>query len=125
MRILLLILVICAGGFFYKNPETLNLKSWGLQQITGAPPGKQTVMVEMYSLTTCGYCIRMARNMQAAGIRFVRYDMDTNLQYMQQLNQRLINAGQRPGGGVPILFVGNQIFRGEVPISTLEAYIRS
>ena len=127
MQIVFYIFLLCVGGFFYNNiglfyPQSLKPTVVPTASITSpTQPYNQRQIVEMYSLTTCGHCTNMAKAMAAAGIQFSRYDIDKYPQRMTELNQRMISAGYRPGGGVPILFVGSHMFMGEVPISQIMA----
>ncbi len=129
MRVLLYVFLLCAAGLVYNNPALRRPDRWFSAPVSHV--ATRSVMefvqrkdVEMYSLSTCGHCENQARAMVAAGITFTRYNIDRDAGRMQELNQRLINAGQPPGGGVPILFVGSTMFRGETPVSQLKAVIQ-
>lgn len=126
MQVLLFLIVLCLGGFLYHGAVSWHPERWlqaALSQPAAASNVKQVVPVEMYALTTCSHCRNMERKMKAARIRFIRYDIDADPARLQELNQRMINAGYQPRGGVPMIFIGNHVFSGEIPIQTIESLI--
>lgn len=73
---------------------------------TGDLKGYRQVKVVMYSLTTCGYCTAMRRELKAKNIPFVEYFLDTEPGRMAELTAKLQRAGFRPGAiGTPTLEV--------------------
>lgn len=83
----------------------------------------QVATVEIYTLSYCGYCHLMMRQMRQAGIRYVEYQIDTDRNRMNELSNRLIAAGRKPGGSMPITFAGKQIFVGMAKMSDIESAV--
>jgi len=60
----------------------------------------------MYSLTTCGYCKRRARELKARNVSFTEYYIDKDKRRLKELNAKLTKAGFKPKSyGTPILDV--------------------
>lgn len=61
-------------------------------------PGNQVIM---YSLTTCGYCLRKRRSLTAAGIPFTEYFIDADAVRMKEFDN-LLAAKNIPSGNVGV-----------------------
>jgi len=60
----------------------------------------------MYSLTTCGYCKKKVRELDARNIEFTEYFIDIDKESMTELNDKLTKAGFEPKRyGTPIFDV--------------------
>jgi len=80
----------------------------------------QQAQVVMYSLTTCGYCKLMRRELQARNIQFVEYFVDTEPARWQELTAKLQRAGFRPGPvGTPTLEVNGVMLPNNPSIKTV------
>ncbi len=72
----------------------------------GQSYGERHNEVIMYSLTTCGYCKLMAKNLKEEGIAFSERYIDTDPAAMNELTDKLARAGYEPRGfGTPIMDV--------------------
>ena len=125
MQILWIILAMCIAGFLFKNPDVWQSRApqaFVSKTSVVAQPFHQTAVVDIYSLSTCGICIRQERDMTSAGIRYNRYLLDNNNVMVEHMIQRLKAVGQyRDSGGIPVIFVGNKVFEGYTPISTIRS----
>jgi glutaredoxin len=93
----LLILLLCFGAY----------KLWS-DYGGGGPSGQLSAHDEviMYSLTTCGYCRQKADQLDAAGIEYVEYFIDSDSRRKDELTNKLKQAGFAPRAwGTPILDV--------------------
>ncbi len=64
------------------------------------------VKVTMYSLTTCGYCKAMGRELTARNIAYVERFIDVEPGVRDELNSKLKHTGIRPGPiGTPTMEV--------------------
>jgi glutaredoxin len=66
--------------------------------------GERHNEVIMYSLTTCGHCKTMARQLNDAGIAFSERVIDRDAGARKELTDKLERAGLEPRGyGAPIM----------------------
>lgn len=124
MRILLLLLLICGAGFLYNHypPDKPGVP---LERRISNQAPLQSGYVVMYSLSYCGVCKTMAKEMTQAGIRYVEYRIDVDSARKRELSQRLRQHQVTPGTvGVPVLFAGRQMFIGWTPISEIRSAMR-
>lgn len=128
MRFLYLLLLVCIGGYLYTNqpwrtPAPIAVAAKPGPVKTSAPAAlARPGTVLMYSLTTCGRCKMMAQAMNAAGIRYVEYFVDSEPERNAELAQRLVQYGYRGGPiGMPVIFAGRQVFLGQRPIQEITA----
>lgn len=81
--------------------------------------------VIMYSLTTCGYCKKKGRELQAAGIRYQEYFIDKDLDRRNELNRKLEEAGLPPRSyGTPILDVHGVMLPNNPSMDTIRQHMR-
>lgn len=86
----------------------------------GELQGYPQARVVMYSLTTCGYCTAMRRDLAARNIPFVEYFLDTEPGRLDELITKLVNAGLRPGAiGTPTLEVNGVMLPNNPSMSTV------
>jgi len=126
MRLLFFLsLAVMIGGFLYKNPDVLG-RVIPTQLFTQEQKvTQQTVPVNMYALTTCGVCKLIAQEMKQSGIKFSEYYVDIDPAHKSELDQYVARAGMHGGVGMPVLVIGNQIFSGNTPISTIIAAVQA
>ncbi len=80
--------------------------------------------VYMYSLTTCGYCKKKAREMADEGILFTEYYIDKEPERNQELSDKLKKAGFTPQGyGTPILDVHGVMLPNNPSLDTIKKYL--
>lgn len=80
----------------------------------------QQASVVMYSLTTCGYCKLMRRELTARNIQFTEYFIDAEPGRMAELTAKLSRAGFRPGPiGTPTLEVNGVMLPNNPSIRTV------
>jgi len=90
------------------SPESKGLKTY------------QQASVVMYSLTTCGYCKLMARELTARNIQFTEYFIDAEPARLRELTAKLERAGFRPGPiGTPTLEVNGVMLPNNPSIKTV------
>ena len=80
--------------------------------------------VIMYSLTTCGFCKRKAREMRGAGIEFTEYFIDQDADRRAELNRKLEQAGlPRRSYGVPILDVHGAMLPNNPSLAAIKSHL--
>jgi glutaredoxin len=78
------------------------------------------VRVEMYSLTTCGYCKQLRRVFQANNIPFREYMIDEDMPRQQELFAKLERAGFQGGGvGTPTLDINGKMMPNNPPLEDI------
>lgn len=125
MRILLLLLALCIGGFLYNNWNGL---SW--HKVASFLPSHYHLAsnssgVYIYTLTGCVNCKIIENELDQAGINYVEYNINTDPQHGLEMVKRLKSMGFNGEDHVafPVLYVGNQIFFGLTPISQIQSAI--
>jgi glutaredoxin len=113
------VVAVVAAAWFI-GPQYLLTKLAGAdsaQALRGgllAPDGRTPVRdldlrgarIEMYSLTTCGYCTQLRRIFEANGVPFREHFIDQDMARQQELFAKLQTAGYQGGGiGTPTLDV--------------------
>ncbi len=109
-------LIILAFGAFnaYQNKFSAN-------QHRSAQTHNQLIM---YSLTTCGYCKKKARELRAENIPFIEYFIDKDKKRMQELNNKLQQAGYKPKSyGTPIFDVHGTMLPNNPKMSLIKSYL--
>lgn len=98
MKKLFLFIVLACGVFYWYSGNR-----GGLQGSYGEAHDE----LIMYSLTTCGYCRKKARELHQENIAFTEYFIDKDKAKRDELNRKLSAAGFRPQRyGTPIFDVG-------------------
>lgn len=80
--------------------------------------------VIMYSMTTCGYCKQKTRELEAAGIAYTEYFIDTDAERRDELNRKLEQSGLPPRGyGVPIMDVCGTMLPNNPSLKTIRQHM--
>jgi len=76
--------------------------------------------IVMYSLTTCGFCVEKRQEMQAKGIPFTEYFLDTDAARNAEFGAKLQAAGV-PGGaiGTPSFEVNGKLMLNNPPLDAI------
>lgn len=94
----------------------------GYQKMTETAPRLSELHDEviMYSLTTCGYCKKLAAEMDEEGVDYVELFLDEDRDVMTELSMKLQEAGFKPGGiGTPTLDVNGYMLANNPPLSDI------
>jgi len=88
------------------EPLELEVNSLSFPDVT-ANPGSALTQAEviLYSTTWCGFCKKARKFFQKKGIAFKEYDVEKTAKGRR-------DYAKLGGGGVPIIFVGNQRLNG-------------
>jgi glutaredoxin len=114
-KLLIFILAMAAFGAWQHYQKA--------QPVTGVAVAHNEVI--MYSLTTCGYCKQKKRELEAAGIAFTEYFIDTEMARREELNHKLERSGLPPRSyGTPILDVHGTMLPNNPSLETIREYMR-
>ena len=115
MKKILLLLVIAYGSYhWYTN------NSGGDAHYYGETHND----LIMYSLTTCGYCKKKAQELRAENIAFREYYIDQDREKMNELNNKLTDAGFRPQQyGTPIFDVRGVMLPNNPSLSAIKKHL--
>lgn len=74
------------------------------------PPGEETALVVIYTLSSCPHCIVAKKYLQSNKIAFIDREVDTNEKHMETLMKIYDSMGvPEEKRGVPLLVLGNRI----------------
>jgi len=80
----------------------------------------------MYSITTCGYCKQKVRELNDENITFIEYFIDKDKKRMEELNDKLSNAGFKPKSyGTPIFDVHGIMLPNNPRMSLIKSKLQS
>jgi len=105
--IIVLLLLIGFMGYVavdvYLSPDEYKVQD---QAVIIPQKIKQRVKVEMYSLTTCTYCVQAKKFLEQKGINVIEYNVADAL-HSAEMMKRTHNARS-----VPQIFIGNKLIGG-------------
>jgi len=110
MRNFIIIAIVIGAGYF------------GYQHF-GSSATEQNDEVILYSLSYCGYCKKLAQELEASGIEFVEYYVDKDRAKADELNQKL-RTHKVPGGSIkmPVVDLGDVLLPNRPSLSEVEHY---
>ncbi len=77
----------------------------------------------MYSLSFCGYCEKLSKEMTNSGIEFVEYYVDKDKSKSDELQKKLRENGIHGGGiKMPVVDLGDVLLPNRPSISEVEKY---
>ncbi len=94
------------------------MTAWSLTSPVQAVTQKSIIM---YSASYCPFCTGMRNDFKEAGLAFSEYFIDQDDSKKQELVKRLRAAGESESLGVPVIFVGDAVFRGRQPVEDIRA----
>ena len=120
----LVLCILALGGIFlyldYTNKVDIGLQ---IAQEDKSALKEQTRTVEMYSLTTCGYCTKRREEFDRVGVDYVEFFIDKDASARERLNQKLAANGVPSGSiGTPLFIVNGKILRNNPPLRVLAKY---
>jgi len=78
----------------------------------------------MYSLTTCGYCKKKAKELRQENIAFTEYFIDKDNSRMNELNEKLRKAGFKARGyGTPLFDVKGYMLPNNPSLDKIKKYL--
>ena len=117
MRDMILIAVIAIALYvFYpdSNADTALVARYG-------EPHNELIM---YSLTTCGFCKRKAKELRQENIAFTEYFIDKDKSKMDELNAKLKKAGFKARGyGTPLFDVHGYMLPNNPSMDKIKKYL--
>ena len=88
------------------------IESSGKQTLitTSQPPGEETPLVVIYTLSTCPHCMEAKEYLNSNKIPFVNREVDTDDEHMETLMKIYESMGvPEQKRGVPLFVIGNRI----------------
>ena len=124
-----LIAAVAGGAFLWNDFRSFKQekdRSEAAEAAARPPEAVRQNMVNMYSLTTCGYCRIKRQELTAAGIKFNEFFIDKDTAVRSSLHKKIVNSGVSNGTpiGMPVFEIGGKIILGNPPLSELIPYIK-
>lgn len=109
MKYLIILCVLYGGYALYSNREI--------------PPPPEDLNVVMYSLTTCGNCKAMARELAKRKIAHVEYFIDEDKQRLQEYYRSIHKAGLPNPYVTPVFVIYDEVLPNNPSIEAIVATI--
>lgn len=109
MKYLIILCALYGGYSLYNNREI--------------PPPPQDLNVVMYSLTRCGNCKAMARELAKRKIAHVEYFIDADKQRFDEYSSSIVNAGLPSPFVTPTFVIYDEVLPNNPSIEAIEAVI--